>query len=164
MSLRYSLGGVRGCEYSSPSKNFPENWTLVHPGSSVGPRRIVEAARQALAPLAQALNLLCASTRKARTKSLQRSGQCAAMHDLADVKGTPQSWQRRRLGVSYGLRRYDVEFRPIARKSRRHSDSKSLRANFSTSATLPRPDGPLCIAAAISRIVRWPSTCWTKGN
>ena len=60
--------------------------------------------------------------------------------------------------------REEPGFKAIARKSRRHSAWNSLRANFSTSATLPRDEASPCTDAAISRIVRFPSTCCTKGS
>jgi hypothetical protein len=50
----------------------------------------------------------------------------------------------------------------IARKSSRHSESNSSRACFSALTEPPCGPAPLfCTFAAISRIVRRPSTCWT---
>ena len=50
----------------------------------------------------------------------------------------------------------------IARKSSRHSESNSSRAYFSALTEPPSGPAPLfCTFAAISRIVRRPSTCWT---
>jgi hypothetical protein len=53
---------------------------------------------------------------------------------------------------------YESAFKAIARKSKRHSSWNSLRANVSTSARLPRCEVSLCTAAAMSRMVRFPST------
>ena len=79
-----------------------------------------------------------------------------------DARGAPSS-ENKRAGPrfsdevtreNYRFGRCVPGFRAIASRSRRQSASNSLRANFSTRATLPLDVVSLCTDAAMSRIVR----------